>query len=79
MSTEWLIKTYQGVDKIIVPSEHARNGLVKTAYEIKNTRNNTQTKISCNCPVEVVPYPVKEIKDCQLNIDFKTNFKIMRG
>ena len=29
VSTSWILKTHQGIDKIIVPSLHAKNGFIK--------------------------------------------------
>ena len=76
VSHTWLQKT-QEIDKIIVPSEHAKNGFVKTKYEITNhSKGNQVSIIKCNCPIEVVPYPVKELepKRIDLNLDTEFNF-----
>jgi hypothetical protein len=54
-----LIKTHQGIDKIIVPSEHAKSGFVNTFYDAINEADQTRTKIGCASPVDVIPYPVK--------------------
>ena len=31
VSADWLLKTHKGIDKIIVPSEHAKNGFTQTS------------------------------------------------
>ena len=73
----WLIKTHQGIDKIIVPSEHAKSGFVNTGYEILNKKNNTKTSLNCACPVDVIPYPVKKPTGPALEIDFETEFNFL--
>jgi len=73
----WLIKTHQGIDKIIVPSEHSKSGFVNTKYEVLNQQNNTNTEIGCACPVEVIPYPTKSPKGPPLDIDFDTDFNFL--
>jgi len=77
VSPNWLAKTHQGIDKIIVPSHHARAGFVETKYEMLNKANNTQTIVNCNCEVEVVPYPVKEIKVEEMNLELETDFNFL--
>lgn len=81
VSSDWLIKTHQGVDKIIVPSEHAKKGFVETSYEImvqnKETGENSKQLLSCNCPVDVVPYPVKNLESTNLDVVFDTEFNFL--
>ena len=77
VSPNWLTKTHQGIDKIIVPSNHARDGFVKTKYELYNKSNNTKTIINCNCEVDVVPYPVKQLETKDLNLELKSNFNFL--
>ena len=73
VAPEWLIKTYQGIDKLIVPSEHAKFGFETTSYEMINETKQEKTNVECNCPVEVVPYPVKQVES--KNLDFKLDTK----
>ena len=77
VDANWLLKTHQGIDKIIVPSQHARDGFVRTKYEVFNKTQNTKSLISCACPVDVIPYPVKNPDDATLDIDFSTNFNFL--
>jgi len=79
VDVSWTIKTHQGIDKIIVPSNHSRLGFTKTKYEVTNNSNNTQAIVDCGCPVGVVPYPAKIIdiegKSLDLDsVDTKFNF-----
>ena len=77
VDASWLIKTHQGIDKIIVPSSHAREGFVKTSYEVHNKSNDTKTIINCGCPVDVIGYPVKEIETVETNLNLKTDFNFL--
>ena len=77
VSPNWLIKTHQGIDKIVVPSNHSRDGFVKTKYEMFNKANNTKTIVNCNCEVEVVPYPAKNIEIEDMEIDFESSFNFL--
>ena len=75
VSSNWIIKTHQGIDKIIVPSEHAKAGFATTSYEIPD-QNLT---VECNCPISVVPYPVKLFDNSHpidLN-DIETDFNFL--
>ncbi len=77
VSAEWLIKTHQGVDKIIVPSEHAKSGFTSTSYEFKNPQTGQEGKIECTTPVEVVPYPVKHIEPVEIDLQLNTEFNFL--
>lgn len=78
VSANWLIKTHQGIDKIIVPSEHAKNGFINTGYEVLNQENNTKTNLMCACPVDVIHYPVKDPSGPGLEIDFESEFNFLQ-
>jgi glycosyltransferase involved in cell wall biosynthesis len=78
VSLNWLVKTHQGIDKIIVPSEHARKGFVQTGYEVLNNQNNTKTTVSCGSPIDVIHYPIKSLNGPKLNIDFDTEFNFLQ-
>jgi glycosyltransferase involved in cell wall biosynthesis len=85
VSPNWLIKTHEGIDKIIVPSNHAKGGFTETSYEIITKSPNGQEEkkiLNCNAPIEVVPYPVKQIiSDANSSVkpgpDFKTDFNFL--
>lgn len=76
VSASWIVKTHQGLDKIVVPSEHAKQGFTGTSYEVLNQATNQKTVIDCNAAIDVVPYPVKEYEaeNLDLAIDTKFNF-----
>ena len=78
VSANWLLKTYNDIDKIIVPSNHAKSGFVNTGYEVLNQANNTKTHLTCACPVDVIHYPVKSPEGPGLEIDFQTDFNFLQ-
>ena len=77
VSPKWLIKTHQGIDKIIVPSEHSKTIFEKTSYEAVNEEEGTRTVLDCYCPVEVVPYPVKTLEPKHLDFELETKFNFL--
>ena len=77
VSPEWILKTGQGVDKLIVPSNHAKAGFETTSYSFKNEATGETGKLSCACPIEVVPYPVKEIEPADLDLELDTEFNFL--
>ena len=78
VSANWLIKTHQGIDKLIVPSNHSRNGFVDVSYEVEDSNTGQKGVVSCNCPVDVVPYPFKNfINEESIQLDFKTDFNFL--
>ena len=73
----WLMKTHQGIDKIIVPSNHAKEGFIRTSYEVHNKTNDTKTIVDCACPVDVIGYPVKEIEVEEIDLELATDFNFL--
>lgn len=78
VSANWLMKTHQGIDKLIVPSEHSKSGFTGVSYEVLNKQNNQKTIVGCNCPIDVVPYPVKVFdKEEKVDLNLKTDFNFL--
>jgi len=77
VSPEWLIKSGQGVDKIIVPSEHSRKGFTSTNYSVTNERTGETGKLQCASQVEVVPYTVKNYEALYIDLDISTDFNFL--
>lgn len=77
VSSNWLLKTHEGIDKLIVPSEHSKSGFMNTAYEVINNQTKERQILQCNCPVDVVPYPVKDLKTINLDLDVETKFNFL--
>lgn len=77
VSANWLMKTHQGIDKIIVPSNHSKQGFDTTSYEAIDQTTNTEVLLECNCEVEVVPYPVKTLEPDHLDFSLSTKFNFL--
>ena len=77
VSSNWLIKTNQGVDKIVVPSNHAKDGFVTTSYEVTNTVKQITTTLECGAPIDVVPYPVKSHEEVEIPLHLDTDFNFL--
>ena len=77
VSPEWLIRTHKGIDKIIVPSQHSKNGFVNTRYEVQSNKTGQKTIMECNCGVDVIPYPVKNVQPKSLDFETTTSFNFL--
>lgn len=78
VSPEWLIKTWKEIDKIIVPSEHAKQGFTNTQYIIQDSNKEKKSlNLNPSVPVEVVSYPVKNSKIKSLNFETFTKFNFL--
>jgi len=73
----WIEKSNM-MDLIIVPSEHAKNVLLQTSYEV--TVQQTGQVIpdyKCATEIKVVSYPVKEFENIDLNLNLETDFNFL--
>ena len=77
VSANWLINCNKGIDKIIVPSIHARNGFLSTRYEVANKHTKETAILYCNPLVEVIPYPAKKVQSNKLNFETDTDFNFL--
>lgn len=77
VSANWLMKTSKGIDKIIVPSNHSRAGLVNTRYEVINKNTREASILYCASDVTVVPYPVKTVEPSNLDFSTSTDFNFL--
>ena len=75
VAPQWIEKC-KVVNKIIVPSEHARYAFDNTVYKISNPQTNVEVELSNTTPIEVIPYPVKDTiaEEIDLNLDYDFNF-----
>ena len=64
------------VDHIIVPSVHARFAFDNTFYSVKNSQSGEDVEFRNRTPIEIVPYPVKDItsEPIDLNLECEFNF-----
>ena len=73
---EWLIKS-NDMDRVIVISNHAKQGLTETKYSATNNTTGQTMDILLNTPVDVVNYPVKiyeSAPELSLDLDYDFNF-----
>jgi glycosyltransferase involved in cell wall biosynthesis len=83
VSFNWLLKTHPvnngGIEKIIVPSNHSRDVFLKTKIEVYTEKDKKGEKglLTCKCPVDVVPYPVKTVTPKSIDLDISTTFNFL--
>jgi len=73
VSPEWIAKSNEAVDKIIVVSNHSRKVFEQTKYDVKDQNGNELKGWGLQVPVEVVNYPVRLADAEEVDIEFKTN------
>ena len=77
IAPEWIEKC-NIMDKIIVISNHAKNSMVKTVYEVidKNTKA-VVGNASVQTPVQFVGYPAKQIDKEDIELELETDFNFL--
>jgi len=73
----WLQKGNEIVNKIIVVSEHAKQGYIDTVAMATNNQTGESFEYSLQTPVDVVGYPTKtftNLPEVELNTDTEFNF-----
>lgn len=76
VAPQWLQKANE-MDKIITISEHSKRGFTETKYPLVNEQKEHVADLTCNVPVEVIGYPVKNIKPADVQFDFDTDFNFL--
>jgi len=74
ISDAWLQKTF-AVDKIVVPSEHAKAGFLNNKKSV-TAPTGEEVEIKCETPIDVVSYPYRDIKSAT-PITFGTDFNFL--
>lgn len=77
VSPQWVEKSMI-MNKIIVPSEHSKETYENTSYQA--TERDTGRVIEdfrAQCPIEVVPYPVRLFEPEPLDLELKHNFNFL--
>ncbi len=64
----WLEKA-NAMDKVVTISEHSKRVFLETVYEGFSKQTQQPMKLTCETPVEVVHYPVKEYEVDALELD----------
>lgn len=76
VSSQWLIKTNEVVDKVIVPSQFSADVFKSTVYFAKD-QFGRDIKLKLDKPIEVAGYPVKtfeKLPELNLNLEYDFNF-----
>ena len=73
VSPQWIAKSNETVDKIIVVSNHSKKVFEQTKYDVKDQAGNEHKGWGLQVPVETVNYPVRMFEPEEVNIDFRTN------
>jgi len=73
VSPQWIAKSNETVDKIIVVSNHSKKVFEQTKYDVKDQAGNEYKGWGLQVPVETVNYPVRMFEPEEVNIDFRTN------
>ena len=73
VSPQWIAKSNEVIDKIIVVSNHSKKVFEQTKYDVKDKAGNEHKGWGLQKPVEAVNYPVRLFEPEEVNIEFKTN------
>jgi glycosyltransferase involved in cell wall biosynthesis len=73
VAPQWIQKSNDNVDKLIVVSNHSKKVFEQTTYDVKDQNGNEIKGWGLQVPVEAVNYPVREFEPEEVNIDFKTD------
>jgi len=76
VSPVWIEKSML-MNKIIVPSSHSKNTYKNTSYKAQNPATGEDVIVGCGTPIDVVPYPVKEIVSDEVNLEIETDFNFL--
>jgi glycosyltransferase involved in cell wall biosynthesis len=76
VAPEWLQKCNE-MDKIVVVSNHAKYGFENTKYPLVNEAKEHVSDLVCNTPIDVVGYPVREIKPTDIELNLATDFNFL--
>jgi len=59
ISPQWMQKSNEVVDRIVVVSEHAKYAFENTKLQVRNEKDEVVGMMKCGTPIEVVNYPVE--------------------
>lgn len=72
VAPEWIDKSNQFVDRLIVVSNHSKKVFENTKYTVNDPAGNSHPNWGLTVPVGVVNYPVRSTEASPVNIDFST-------
>ena len=73
VSPQWIAKSNETVDKIIVVSNHSKKVFEQTKYDVKDQAGNEHKEWGLQVPIEAVNYPVRMFEPEEINIEFRTS------
>ena len=76
VAAPWLQKVNE-MDKIIVVSNHSKDVFKDTVYTAQHPTTGHPIKLECNCPIEVVNYPVREFRKEKVNLKLDYDFNYL--
>lgn len=72
----WVQKSLE-MDKIIVCSNHSKFGFANTEYPATNNATGEEFIAKVMCPIDVVGYPVKDVKPEEIKLNLKNDFNFL--
>ena len=72
VAPEWIAKSNDNMDKLIVISNHSKNVFEQTRYDVKDQNGNDVNGWGLQVPVDVINYSVRKYKSEEQNLEFKT-------
>jgi len=73
VSPQWIAKSNESVDRVIVVSNHSKKVFEQTKYDIKDQQGNEHKGWGIQVPVQTVNYPVRMFDPEEVNIEFRTS------
>jgi glycosyltransferase involved in cell wall biosynthesis len=73
VAPQWIAKSNEAVDRIIVVSDHSKKVFEQTKYDVKDQAGNEHKGWGLQVPVETVNYPVRMFEPEEVNIEFRTS------
>jgi glycosyltransferase involved in cell wall biosynthesis len=72
----WLQKANE-MDRVIVVSNHSKDVFENTTYQGQNSQTGQPVHLTCQTPIEVVNYPVRNFKKQKLNLKLDYDFNYL--
>ena len=72
VAPEWIDKSNNAIDKIIVISNHSKNVFERTRYDVKDQNGNEVKGWGLQVPVDVINYSVRKNEPVEQALEFKT-------
>ena len=76
ISTKWFEGCFK-INKIIVTSNHAKQGIENTSYQATNNQTGQQFVAHVETPIEVVSYPVRHYEPKEIDLELKHDFNFL--